>query len=69
MPRNVVFRLNCKIKMPRNSRIVKKALNVKMPQKFHAVEILCLKVSIAKGLSSEDMFKFFDTVEIQGQSE
>ena len=40
-----------------------------MPRKFHAVKILCLKVSIAEGLSSEGMFKFSDVVEIQGQSE
>ena len=42
MLRNVVFRLNREIKMRRNSKIVKKTREIKMPRKFHAVKISSL---------------------------
>ena len=44
MLQNVVFRLNREIKMRQNSEIVKKPREIKMPRKFHAVKISCLKV-------------------------
>ena len=39
MPQNVVFRLNREIQ-----KLLKKLREIKMPQKFHAAKISCLKV-------------------------
>ena len=45
MLQNVVFRLNHEMEMRRNSKIDKKTRKVKMPQKFHAGKVSCLKVT------------------------
>ena len=44
MPRNVAFRLNREIKMPRNSKIIQKSSETKMERKFYAARNSCLKV-------------------------
>ena len=45
MLQNVVFRLNHEMEMRRNSKIDKKTRKIKMPQKFHAGKVSCLKVT------------------------
>ena len=42
MPRSVVFRLNSKTKMPRNSKVVQRNGEFKMPQKFLVLKYLII---------------------------
>jgi hypothetical protein len=46
MPRIVVFWLYREIKMPRNPKFAQKDREIKMPRKFHAAKISCIKVSV-----------------------